>query len=46
MWWSDEIKAAVRINGIAKRDEVVDVFRKEELLALTKIKLKGNEEVP
>ena len=32
------------INGIAKREEVVDVFRegKFELLALTEMKLKGN----
>ena len=34
------------INGTAKREEVVDVFGngKFELLALTKTKLKGNEE--
>ena len=36
-----------RINGTAKRKEVVDIFRegKFELLALMKTKLKGNEEV-
>ena len=35
------------INGTAKREEVVDVFRegKFELLALTETKLKGNGEV-
>ena len=34
-----------RINGIAKREEVVDVFRKGkfELLALTETKLKEND---
>ena len=35
------------INGTVKREEVVDVFRKEkfELLALTETKLKENGEV-
>ena len=35
------------INGIAKREEMEDVFRKGnfELLDLTETKLKGNEEV-
>ena len=35
------------INGLAKREEVVDVFRtgKFELLALTETKLKGNGEI-
>ena len=35
------------INGTAKREEVVDVLRKGkfELLALTGVKLKWNEEV-
>ena len=35
------------INGIAKREEMVDVFKKGkfELLALTETKLKGKGEV-
>ena len=36
------------VNGIAKREEVVDAFTKRrfELLPLTETKMKGNGEIP